>query len=69
MALSISCKLNEEPEVNRWHVIIPTAGKYKAIGSTTTTFTITSESACNISGRAQDANNNNIQGYYVTITK
>ena len=70
-ALSISCKSNEEPEVNGLHSNHPTAGQYKQqIGSATATVTITSEGACNITGTAYNySDTNKKQNYDVTITK
>ena len=68
IALSISCKSNEEPEVNRLHSNHPPAGTYKAsIGSGTATVNI-SGGACNINGTAYDTSNNPTN-YEVTITK
>ena len=51
MALSISCKSNEEPEVNRLHSNHPPAGTYKYLNEGTATVTITSE-GCKITGEA-----------------
>ena len=73
MALSISCKSNEEPEVNRLHSNHPPAGNYKeSLGSETAIVTITSEGACNITGKAYVYNpldKNQKKDYDVTITK
>ncbi|TXJ33997.1 hypothetical protein EPJ69_03370 [Brachyspira aalborgi] len=71
MALSISCKSNEEPEVNRLHSNHPPAGNYKeSLGSATATVTITYEGACNIKGTAyNESDTNKKQNYDVTITK
>ena len=49
-ALSVSCKLNEEPEVNSLHSNHPPAGSYKYLDDTATV-SITSE-GCNITGEA-----------------
>ena len=70
-ALSISCKSNEEPEVNSLHSNHPPAGQYKQqIGSATATVTITSEGACKITGTAYNySDTNKKQNYDVTITK
>ena len=71
MALSISCKSNEEPEVNRLHSNHPPSGTYKGtVGSTTTTAIVTtSGGTCNIKGKASDSGNTKQQDYDVTITK
>ena len=71
MALSISCKSNEEPEVNRLHSNHPPAGNYKeSLGSGTAIVTITTEGACNIKGNAYNpSDKNQKKDYDVTITK
>ena len=71
MALSISCKSNEEPEVNRLHSNHPPAGNYKeSLGSETAIVTITTEGACNIKGNAYNpSDKNQKKDYDVTITK
>ena len=70
MALSISCKSNEEPEVNRLHSNHPPSGTYKGtVGSITTTATVTtSGGTCNIKGTALSDSNQSLQ-YDITITK
>ena len=55
MALSISCKSNEEPEVNRLHSNHPPSGTYK--GSTATATVTTSGGTCNIKGTALSDSN------------
>ena len=71
MALSVSCKSNEEPEVNRLHSNHPPAGTYKeSLGSETAIVTITTEGACNIKGNAYNPlDKNQKKDYDVTITK
>ena len=70
MALSISCKSNEEPEVNRLHSNHPPSGTYKGtVGSTTATVT-TSGGNCNIVGTAyKDGDTSGNKQYDITITK
>ena len=68
MALSISCKSNEEPEVNRLHSNHPPAGNYKNSSGATATVTI-KDGGCNIKGKASDRGNTKQQDYDVTITK
>ena len=68
MALSISCKSNEEPEVNRLHSNHPPAGNYKNSSGATATVTI-KDGGCNIKGKASDSGNTKQQDYDVTITK
>ena len=74
MALSISCKSNEEPEVNRLHSNHPPSGTYKGtVGSTTTTATVTtSGGTCKITGTAYkngDTSGSDNKQYDITITK
>ena len=74
MALSISCKSNEEPEVNRLHSNHPPSGIYKGtVGSITTTATVTtSGGTCNIVGTAykkDDTSGSDNKQYDITITK
>ena len=73
MALSISCKSNEEPEVNRLHSNHPPAGTYKegVNDATTATVTITG-GGCNFKGKALGVNSDNKNqqlDYEITITK
>ena len=68
IALSISCKSNEEPEVNRLHSNHPPAGNYKNSSGATATVTI-KDGGCNITGKASDSGNTKQQEYNVTITK
>lgn len=73
MALSISCKLNEEPTVTRTHSNHSPAGTYKegANDNTTATVTITG-GGCNIKGKApclDTSNTQKQQDYEITITK
>ena len=76
MALSISCKSNEEPEVNRLHSNHPPAGNYKYLNEGTATVTITSE-GCNIKGEAThisvsgggSTSSKEKKQYDITITK
>jgi hypothetical protein len=65
MALSISCKSNEEPTDNT-HSNHPTSGTYK--GSTATAIVTTSGGTCNIKGTALSDSNQSLQ-YDITITK
>ena len=70
MALSISCKSNEEPEVNRLHSNHPPSGTYK--GSTATAIVTTSGGTCNIVGTAYkngDTSGSVNKQYNITITK
>ena len=75
IALSISCKSNEEPEVNRLHSNHPPAGTYEMVygSSLTITATVTvSGSACNIKGTAYkngDTSGSVNKPYDITITK
>ena len=73
MALSISCKSNEEPEVNRLHSNHPPAGTYKGtVGSITTTATVTtSGGTCKITGTAykNGDTSGSVKQYDITITK
>lgn len=73
MALSISCKSNEEPKDNT-HSNHPLSGTYKGtVGSITTTATVTtSGGTCNIVGTAyKDGNTSGSDNkrYDITITK
>ena len=74
MALSISCKSNEEPKDNT-HSNHPPAGTYKMVygSSLTITATVTtSGSACNIKGTAYkngDTSGSVNKQYDITITK
>ena len=76
MALSISCKSNEEPEVNRLHSNHPPAGTYKYLNQGTATVTITSE-GCKITGEAthfsvsdgSSTSSKEKKQYDITITK
>ena len=65
MALSISCKSNEEPKDNT-HSNHPLSGTYK--GSTATATVTTSGGNCNIKGTALSDSNQSLQ-YDITITK
>ena len=67
MALSISCKSNEEPTGNI-HSNHPPAGNYKNSIGETATVTI-KDGGCNITGKASDSGNKKQQEYNVTITK
>ena len=72
MALSISCKSNEEPPKDNTHSNHPPSGTYKGtVGSITTTATVTtSGGACNIKGIAYNTSNRNQRlDYDITITK
>ena len=73
IALSISCKSNEEPTDNT-HSNHPPAGTYQGVyGSITITATVTvSGSACNIKGTAYksgDTSGSDNKQYDITITK
>ena len=80
MALSISCKSNEEPTVDNTHSNHPPTGEYKgqtylydvngAITSdkVDTTINFTSSDTCNIKGTAYNTATNT-QYYDITITK
>ena len=73
MALSISCKSNEEPTDNT-HSNHPPAGTYQTVyGSITITATVTvSGGACNIKGTAYkngDTSGSDNKQYDITITK
>lgn len=73
MALSISCKSNEEPKDNT-HSNHPPSGTYKGtVGSTTTTATVTtSGGTCNIKGTAYkngSTSSSDNKQYDITITK
>ena len=65
MALSISCKSNEEPTDNT-HSNHPPSWTYK--GSTATAIVTTSGGTCNIKGTALSDSNQSLQ-YDITITK
>ena len=67
MALSISCKSNEEPTGNT-HSNHPPAGNYKNPSGETATVTI-KDGGCNITGKAFNSGNTKQQEYNVTITK
>ena len=72
MALSISCKSNEEPPKDNTHSNHPPSGTYKGtVGSVTPTATVTtSGGACNIKGIAYNPNDvNDYKEYDITITK
>ena len=76
MALSISCKSNEEPTVARTHSNHPPAGTYKYLKEGTATVTITSE-GCKITGEAtrisvsdgSSTSSKEKKQYDITITK
>ena len=78
-ALSISCKSNEEPEVNRLHSNHPPTGTYEgsftifdgsSYQSVTATATVTSGDTCNIKGTAYNTTNSiDAKHYDITITK
>ena len=76
MALSISCKSNEEPTVTRTHSNHPPAGNYKYLNQGTATVSITSE-GCNIKGEATSytsvsggaTSSKEKKNYDITITK
>ena len=76
MALSISCKSNEEPTVTRTHSNHPPAGTYKYLNEGTATVTITSE-GCKITGEAthisvsdgSSTSSKEKKQYDITITK
>ena len=76
MALSISCKSNEEPTVARTHSNHPPAGNYKYLNQGTATVTITSE-GCKITGEAthfsvsdgSSTSSKEKKQYDITITK
>ena len=65
IALSISCKSNEEPTDNT-HSNHPPSWTYK--GSTATAIVTTSGGTCNIKGTALSDSNQSLQ-YDITITK
>ena len=76
MALSVSCKSNEEPEKDNTHSNHPTSGTYSdtlTIGSssiTTTATVTTSGDTCNIKGTAYNQTNaTDTKQYDITITK
>ena len=69
MALSISCKSNEDPSSN-WitHSNHPTAGTYKGDNASVVATVTISGGACNIKGTALSDSNQPLQ-YDITITK
>ena len=69
MALSISCKSNEDPSSN-WitHSNHPTAGTYKGDRASVVATVTISGGACNIKGTALSDSNQPLQ-YDITITK
>ena len=76
IALSISCKSNEEPEKDNTHSNHPPSGTYSdtlTIGSssiTTTATVTTSGDTCNIKGTAYNQTNaTDTEQYDITITK
>lgn len=73
MALSIICKLNEEPTVTRTHSNHSPAGTYKEVANDNTTAIVTiTGGGCNIKGKApclDTSNTQKQQDYEITITK
>ena len=69
IALSISCKSNEDPSSN-WitHSNHPTAGTYKGDKASVVATVTISGGACNIKGTALSDSNQSLQ-YDITITK
>ena len=69
IALSISCKSNEDPSSN-WitHSNHPTAGTYKGDNASVVATVTISGVACNIKGTALSDSNQPLQ-YDITITK